>query len=396
MTTQKILVIDDSLAIRTFISKTLGANPGEFELVSASDATQGLQLAQESRPDLILLDFILPDHNGDVVCERLLANPSTVGISVILMSSNVEDINRTTQAYDNVVKSIAKPFTPQLLGDTVRQILREKQAGRPAPEQAAGTTVEPRRGIAFAGNSDAFPLHRALQAIQRDELTGVLRIRPGSDQSDLEIYAKEGCIVVATTRDVEGSFKRHPFQFHVDGEQAKVLEDAKLTQASTGCPVFISLSRAGMVRPERAAGLCREYGQRIVLPMWTTGRVSYEFENLAQLPDFVQLVGAQSNLKVDEWMLASLRHVGDECLSAMAWGDLSGIPIYTREGYERISQIPVTEEEASFLSQIGETTLGGIAERLSLSSERAQRILYRFLCLGIFEYWPAALFHSVA
>ena len=393
---QRILVIDDSLAIRTFIAKTLGANAEEFNLVTAIDGTQGLQFAEESKPDLILLDYILPDFNGDIVCERLLANPLTAGISVVLMSSNVESIKRTMETFGNVVKSIAKPFTPQLLGDTVRQILREKQVGQPAPKEEKKVAPEPRRGIAFAGNSDAFPLHRAMLAIQRDELTGVLRVHSGSGQSNLELYASAGTILLATMRDVETSFKRHPFQFHVNGEQAKVLEEAMLTQASTGCPVFVSLSRAGMVRPDRAVGLCREYGQRIVSSMWTEGRVSYEFENLAELPDFVLALGVEGAPKVDEWMLGSLRHVGDECLSAIAWGDLTGIPIYSRDGYERIPQIPVTDEEASFLRQIGETTLAGIAQRLSITGERAQRILYRFLCLGIFEYWPAALFHSVA
>jgi CheY-like chemotaxis protein len=394
---RRILVVDDSLAIRTFIIKTLGANVGEFELVTANDGAQGLQLAEETKPDLILLDYILPDINGDIVCERLLTNPATSGTGVVLMSSNVEDIKRTTAAYANVIKSIAKPFTPQLLGDTVRQILREKLA--PLPLSAASSpepAPEPSRGIAFAGNSDGFPLHRALLAIQRDQLTGVLRIHPTQGQGALEIYAREGGIAVATTRDVEGSFKRHPFQFHVNDEQAKALEEAKRTQAETGCPVFLSLSRAGMVRPERAAGLCREYGQRLAYSMWTAGRVSYEFENMAELPEFVLAVANGSSPKVEDWMLSSLRHVGDECLDAIAWGDLTGIPIYTREGYERISQIPVTEEEALFLGQIGEVTLQGIANRLSISAERAQRILYRFLCLGIFEYWPAALFHSVA
>jgi hypothetical protein len=212
----------------------------------------------------------------------------------------------------------------------------------------------------------------------------------------MEIYARAGGIVLATTRDAKESFKRHPFQFHVNTEQAKVLEEAMRAQSETGCPVFVSLSRVGMLRPERTAALCREYGQRIVSSIWTAGRVSYEFEHLSGLPDFVPAAGTDQVPKVDEWMLASLRHVGNECLSAIAWGDLSGIPIYSRDGYERIPQIPVTEEEASFLAHIGETTLTGIAERVTISSERAQRILYRFLCLGIFEYWPAALFHSVA
>ena len=94
---------------------------------------------------------------------------------------------------------------------------------------------------------------------------------------------------------------------------------------------------------------------------------------------------------MDQWMLESLRHVGDEALSAIAWGDLGGVPIYTRHGYERIQHITLTREEANFLGQIGSATLAEMAAALRIAPERAQQILFRFLSLEIFEYWPAAV-----
>ncbi|HEX8312691.1 MAG TPA: response regulator, partial [Chthoniobacteraceae bacterium] len=84
---RRILAIDDSMSIRTFIARTLGKNPEEVEIVTAKDGGEGVQMAGEIHPDLILLDFILPDMKGDAVCQRLMENPVTSTIPVVLMSS---------------------------------------------------------------------------------------------------------------------------------------------------------------------------------------------------------------------------------------------------------------------------------------------------------------------
>jgi hypothetical protein len=96
-----------------------------------------------------------------------------------------------------------------------------------------------------------------------------------------------------------------------------------------------------------------------------------------------------------EWAMESLRRVGSESASAMAWGEPTGIPAYTRRGYERIQQIPLNDEEVAFAALIGPTTsLAQIADALHIDTETAQRILHRFLCLEIFDYWPASLLRA--
>ena len=123
----RILAIDDSIALRVFISKTLALRADEFAVTTAKDGREGIALASSSKPDLILLDYILPDMTGGDVCATLIKEESTGKIPVVLMSSNAADIKKAEAIYKNIVKSIAKPFTPGMLTSTVRQMLRSTE-----------------------------------------------------------------------------------------------------------------------------------------------------------------------------------------------------------------------------------------------------------------------------
>jgi hypothetical protein len=98
---------------------------------------------------------------------------------------------------------------------------------------------------------------------------------------------------------------------------------------------------------------------------------------------------------MSEWAMESLRAANDDFRSAMAWGEPTGIPAYTRKGYERIQQIPLNDEELAFASLIGPSnSLAKIAASMPTDVDNAQRILHRFLCLEIFDYWPASLLQA--
>lgn len=95
---------------------------------------------------------------------------------------------------------------------------------------------------------------------------------------------------------------------------------------------------------------------------------------------------------ISEWALESLREIGDDSRFAHAWGEGTGVPAYTRRGYERIQQIPLNDEELSFASLVdSRRNLVAIAAELGVSQEAAEAILYRFMSLEIFDYWPASI-----
>ena len=94
-------------------------------------AKRGSPWPNRKPPELILLDFVLPGLRGDEVCRRLAGSARTGGIPVVLMSSSTKDMLNTEAECRNVVKTISKPFTPELLCATVNAISREA-AGRRA------------------------------------------------------------------------------------------------------------------------------------------------------------------------------------------------------------------------------------------------------------------------
>jgi DNA-binding response OmpR family regulator len=113
----KVLVIDDSLMLLSFVKEILEEQ--NFIVVTAPTAEEGLNFCRSSPPDLILLDFVLPDMRGDEVCRRLVADPATAKIPVVYMSGFGSDL----QPIPNVIGSLSKPFTSESLINAVRSYL---------------------------------------------------------------------------------------------------------------------------------------------------------------------------------------------------------------------------------------------------------------------------------
>ena len=81
----KILIVDDSRLLRTANERML-VKAG-YEVITASDGEEGLRLALESKPDLVLLDMMLPKLSGQEVLRQLRANPSSASTPVIVLTS---------------------------------------------------------------------------------------------------------------------------------------------------------------------------------------------------------------------------------------------------------------------------------------------------------------------
>lgn len=90
---KKILFIEDEEDLITVIKMRLEA--GGFDFVCALDGEEGLKKVYEEKPDLILLDLIMPKMDGIEVCRRLKADPETSGIPIIIITAagdkNLED-----------------------------------------------------------------------------------------------------------------------------------------------------------------------------------------------------------------------------------------------------------------------------------------------------------------
>jgi len=122
---RKVLIVDDDAEIVELIADVLKRD-GRFEIKSASSGYEAGMATQKFRPDLILLDYMLPDINGDVVCRTIKSNPEFDNIKIIIVSGVVkpDDIDRLLQG--GAEDFIKKPFNIIDLTGKIATVLQLK------------------------------------------------------------------------------------------------------------------------------------------------------------------------------------------------------------------------------------------------------------------------------
>lgn len=126
----KILIVDDEDDVRDVASMCLGLIHG-FEVITASGGEEGIALAIELNPDVILLDLMMPVVDGTETMARLRANPATREIPIIFLTvKNIDsEIDRLMEL--GALAVMRKPFEPMTIGDQIVEILKAAE-GRSA------------------------------------------------------------------------------------------------------------------------------------------------------------------------------------------------------------------------------------------------------------------------
>jgi len=313
----KILVVDDSLMLLSFVKEVLiGAN---YDVTTASTGEEAVRAAQTGMPDLILLDFILPDMKGDEVCRRLLENPGTAAIPVVYMSGYGAEVQASRSENSNVIGFLNKPFTSDLLIQTVETHMPRKSeepeltqpsAAEPTPateaefpveqepayreasevgpeitqtqetpwwtpapatdmptaatpaafEPAAEQSYVPDESLTgdayFCGDTRFFSLNRALQIIATQKLTGTLRFF--WDKQPVDLLTQNGQVLFATSNDPDLYCPEAPVTLsNVDPDR---IAAARAQQQETGCPLFVTLAQENLILHEPAMQLTQHHG----------------------------------------------------------------------------------------------------------------------------------------
>jgi DNA-binding response OmpR family regulator len=117
----KVLVIDDEAPIRLLCRVNLEAE--RMDVIEAADGPSGVVKAQDERPDVILLDVMMPGLDGWNVAEQLLDDERTSGIPIIFLTARAEFRDRARGLDIGGVDYITKPFNPLELAPLVQRLL---------------------------------------------------------------------------------------------------------------------------------------------------------------------------------------------------------------------------------------------------------------------------------
>jgi CheY-like chemotaxis protein len=121
---KRILLIDDEKDLCFFLKTNL-ENTGEFDVLVSNRGNKGIELAQGEKPDLILLDILMPEMSGDEVAEILLENPVTAKIPIIFLTAMVtkEEIGDVMLKKRGGRNFIAKPVTTKEVVAAIKKVL---------------------------------------------------------------------------------------------------------------------------------------------------------------------------------------------------------------------------------------------------------------------------------
>ena len=117
-----VLVVEDSVTQREMITDLLKGSGLNVSI--ATDGVEALEHIEGHRPDLVVLDIVMPRMNGYEVCRRIKADPKTQNVPVVMCSSKGEEFDRYWGMKQGADAYIAKPFQPTELVGTVKQLLR--------------------------------------------------------------------------------------------------------------------------------------------------------------------------------------------------------------------------------------------------------------------------------
>ncbi len=124
MSSKKILLVEDEQEIVEMIQMALEARG--YEVMAAYDGSEGLRMATEKKPDLILLDIIMPGLNGYQVCRELKNHPSTRETPIIYLTAKGQETDKFWGFETGAAEYIVKPFE---MGDLIEKMEEALQEG---------------------------------------------------------------------------------------------------------------------------------------------------------------------------------------------------------------------------------------------------------------------------
>ena len=117
----KILIAEDSSTVRRLVAGRLAADG--YQVIEAADGEEALKLARSERPDLIVLDKVMPKYDGFEVVRALREDPQTQAIPIVMLTERTSEDDVLSGLSLGVEEYMPKPFSPRELSARVQRVL---------------------------------------------------------------------------------------------------------------------------------------------------------------------------------------------------------------------------------------------------------------------------------
>jgi two-component system phosphate regulon response regulator PhoB len=200
---QRILVVDDEPDLLELVRVNL--RQAGFDVDIAETGRQALDRLRRSRPDLVILDLMLPDLSGTDVCRHVRSDPSLGDVPIIMLTARGEEVDRVVGLELGADDYVTKPFSPRELTLRVRAVLRRRQstASGAAVLERGALRLDPVRHRCFVEDSEV-----ELTAKEFALLQGLM-LRPGRVMTREQLLDEVwGTDIAVTTRTIDTHLKR--------------------------------------------------------------------------------------------------------------------------------------------------------------------------------------------
>ncbi|HEY9640817.1 MAG TPA: response regulator [Coleofasciculaceae cyanobacterium] len=162
MASHKILVIDDSRVIRNMVRDMLPK--GNFQVLEAKDGVEGLDCIRQERPNLIMLDFLLPRMSGWEVFQQIQSHTELQSIPLVLMSGRREEVTEKIPEPFEYFEFVEKPFEQKELIDAIKSAMAKARLPRKRPVADVPTAVS----AGSNSTAEVAALHQKMESMQAE------------------------------------------------------------------------------------------------------------------------------------------------------------------------------------------------------------------------------------
>ena len=412
MSGETILVVDDSPTICKLVELSL--TKAGFRVETARTGEGGIEAAQAHPPDLILLDFLLPDLKGDDVCRAISVNLCLAQVPVIVMSAKGEDIGECFAVMPNVKNIISKPFSPEALQAVVSHTL-EKAGRKPSSldtKVASGASSDVNSDVssdvgsdsridiatlipgeakdespgreplefaaALAGDLAIVSIADVLLLLQDRGYTGSVSLSHG--RARMDIYLGQGRVDFAGAQGVADEFLIGRFLVsgaHVSPETlAKIIEERRRDNNKELLGAYLC-ARGLLASTGLHKAMAKQTAALVFESLrWGSGRFS--FRPLTELPAQAREAGLA--LPVDGLILEGLRRVEEWRVIEQEIGDFDMTFVRNEDKLASFGRGQLLREEAAIADLVnGRNTVRDIIQISKMGSYDVTQVLFRLL-----------------